>query len=415
MWPSFFGGFLRGGALCSPSREVGEVGPLCPALGLRSDAAALARISRRLSRLLVAAWAAAAHGTMAMPCVCPRRCWIWITIFAGPGGWWDQGSWEGLLPREQRESGVCSHPPAARAPPRPPSKSPAILCSGYGVGPLPHSQGPWEREPEWQQSKICQTISIYQGFFCRTYWCGQSSADQGGRQTCGYGCEWQDSAHRVAVLRLPLSTSQSAEGRLQELWGGEPARQGADQLRALQGETRAPYRVYGNQSQSTTSFPVLSLSQGRPGQAQDPSSNPAQVRANSSKGPTSAAQARIPLSTPSQGLRPCCERERSDSEAWRACFCITCSEHWACCQPAATAWRSGRLDPAGRSRRRGGGRAAPPPLRPILLVCSSRQALGQAGRGGSHQIQEPLQHQNSGPFGTSTATYLGTVQTRSAP
>ena len=43
-----------GGALCSPSREVGEVGPLCSALGLRSNAAALARTSRRLSRPLAA-------------------------------------------------------------------------------------------------------------------------------------------------------------------------------------------------------------------------------------------------------------------------------------------------------------------------------------------------------------------------
>ncbi len=87
MWPFSFGGFLRGAALCSPSLVVGEVGPLCPALGLRSDAATLARtLGGSLVRVLLV-WAVAAHGPMDLPARRARRCCIWLFCVTGPGSW----------------------------------------------------------------------------------------------------------------------------------------------------------------------------------------------------------------------------------------------------------------------------------------------------------------------------------------
>ena len=112
MWPSSFGGFLRGGALCCPlarsRRSWTAVPRLGPALRRRHFGSNPRRFSRRR---LTLACAAAAHGSMVLPACC-STC-IWLCAITGLGDWEGQRWWQGQQQRVQGESGSRPHLPAA--------------------------------------------------------------------------------------------------------------------------------------------------------------------------------------------------------------------------------------------------------------------------------------------------------------
>ena len=169
MWPSSFGGFLRGGALCCPlarsRRSWTAVPRLGPALRRRHFGSNPRRFSRRR---LTLACAAAAHGSMVLPACC-STC-IWLCAITGLGDWEGQRWWQGQQQRVQGESGSRPHPSTAWTP-SPPSQIPAVLSCCHGLGDIIYPQGPREGEQQRrQQPETSQTISCNQGFFFRTRW-----------------------------------------------------------------------------------------------------------------------------------------------------------------------------------------------------------------------------------------------------